>query len=297
MSVASLKQKINIKYFMVAYIGGILVYSSLVLGTPERLGKGLLVVVIYAAFDLLWTYARDKVWYLPLSSWISGFIISVVAIPNPPLALVILLPLLAVASKQLLHFGKPRHIFNPASFAMAVGALFMIPTVSWWGVAWGTTPLLIAAIAGIFILWRQDRWHVAAPFFLSYAAFLLLLFILNGIPAAQLLIFLKPQILDGTTLFFSTVMLIEPLTSTFPTRRHRLIYGVLVGFFAVLITYLMNLFAIWAPSFANNIDPLVFGLLLGNLLASLAFLPSRPRPMAPSTPIQAMTPPPISNIF
>lgn len=274
---APLKQRIPIKYFMAAYVGGLLVYSSLALGTPEWLGKGLLVVVLYAGFDLLWTYARDRTWYLPVSSWISGFILSVVAVPNPSLTLTVLLPLLAVASKQVLHFGKPRHVLNPAAFAMAAAALF-VPAVSWWGVTWGTIPLMIVSIVGLFILWRQSRWHVTLPFFASYGIFLSILFLWNGILPAELLKFLRPQLIDGTTIFFATVMLIEPLTSTFPTRQNRMTYGILVGFFAVLITYLAGLWN-WA-----NQDPLAYGLLLGNLAASFFFLPPRRSPAAAPTP-------------
>ena len=92
----SLKQKFNIKYFMVAYLGGFLAYSSISLGLTDRLFKGLVIVILYALFDLIWTYARDRMWYLPTSSWISGLILSLVAIPAPSIMLIILLPLLDV---------------------------------------------------------------------------------------------------------------------------------------------------------------------------------------------------------
>lgn len=293
MDLSTLKQKINIKYFMVAYVGLILVVSSFVLGSPERLWKGLLVVVLYAGFDLLWTYARDRIWYLPVSSWISGFILSVVALPAPSLTLIVLLPLLAVFSKQVLHFGKTRHVFNPASFGMASVAFFA-PSISWWGVAWstsnwGTLPVIIAvSLVGVFILWRQSRWHVTLPFLASYALFLALNFLFAGIPLEDILGFLKTQLLDGTTIFFATVMLVEPLTSTFSQKRDRMIYGALVGFLAVLVTYVVSIPLVSAAAFANNIDPLVFGLLLGNLAASLVFLPAKPKPIP--APVETPTP-------
>lgn len=267
-----MKQKINIKYFMVAYVGFILLFSSLSLGDSARLWKGLLIVLLYSGFDLLWTRLRDKTWYLPSSSWISGLILSVVAIPNPPLLLVVLLPFLAVASKQLLHFGKNRHIFNPASFGMAAVAFFT-PSVSWWGVAWGITPLIIVSAVGLFILWRQNRWHITIPFLVSYAFFLSLLFLWTGSSVSELPAILKPQLIDGTALFFATVMLIEPITTTFPGRNAGLMYGALVGLSAVLVTYLSTLFPAGA-----NMDPLVGGLLIGNFLVSMAFLPSQKRP-------------------
>ncbi len=294
---ATFRQKINIKYFMVAYVGGLLVFSSLVLGTPDRLWMGLLIVLLYAGFDLIWTYLRDKIWYVPVSSWISGCILSVVAIPAPSLFLAVVLPLLAVASKHLLKFGKQRHVYNPASFAMAIAAFFT-PSISWWGVTWslpdiGRVPLAIVILVGLFILWRQSRWHVTIPFLISYGAFLGLFFLWLGNSVGNLAALLSPQLIDGTTIFFATVMLIEPLTSAFPSRRQRAVYGVLVGFFAVLMTYLSgaisSLPALAASPIAVNLDPLVFGVLFGNLAASLLFLPSRhPAP----TQVRPQTPPP-----
>lgn len=268
MDLNSFKSKINIKYFMALYLSILLVYSSVALQKPERIWKGLLIVLLYAVFDLTWTYLRDKNWYLPISSLISAFILALVALPDPPLALAFFLPLLAVASKQILSFGKNRHIFNPAAFSLAAVSL-VTPAVSWWGVAWGTPPLAITLLVGIAILWRQNRWHVAIPFLVSYTLLLITLFIWNKIPIAQVINFLEPQIVDGTILFFATVMLIEPLTSNFPTTSNRIVYGTLVGFAAVFTTFIASRWNL------ENQDPLIYGLIAGNLVASLVFLPSK----------------------
>lgn len=289
------KQRIPLKYFMVAYLGGLLAFSSLMLGVPDRLWKGLAIVILYAAYDLAWTYIRDRVWYTPVSSWISGLILSLVAIPAPRIGLIVVLPLVAVTFKHLFHLGKNRHLLNPAAIAMAVMALFE-PAVSWWGVTWSTVewgriPLAIVTVVGAFILWRQSRWHVALPFLASYAVFLAILFLWGGIALADVPSFLKPQIIDGTTIFFATVMLIEPLTSMFSTARQRVTYGVLVGFFAVFITYLAQFAAEQGRNWERQ-DPLVYGVLLGNLTASLFFLKSvRRQPTSPpSTPAASGTP-------
>lgn len=300
MDLTAFRQRINIKYFMAAYVGALLVFSAVWLGQPLWIAKGFAIVALYVLFDLAWTYLGDRVWYLPVSSWISGFILSVVAISDPSPLLIVLLPFLAVAAKHLLHLGKARHVFNPASFAMAAAAFFT-PSISWWGVTWSTVsvgrvPLAIAVIVGLFILWRQARWHVAVPFLVSYGVLLGAFFLWMGNAFGELPMLLSPQLIDGTTIFFATVMLIEPITSTFPTRRQRAIYGALVGFFAVLMTYLSSVIpgipALAAAPIAANLDPLVFGLLLGNLAASLAFLPSRrPVPAPARTPVPPPQPP------
>ncbi|TSC85090.1 MAG: Rieske family iron-sulfur cluster-binding protein [Parcubacteria group bacterium Gr01-1014_13] len=282
MILARLKKSLNIKYFMVGYLGLLTLFASLYFKDIMMFADGVLIVLLYASFDLLWTYARDRVWYLPVSSWISGFILTIGALPKPPLIILIALPLLAVASKQLLHFRKNRHVFNPASFALAVMSFFT-PSVSWWAVTGEVVPTIgglqkldigmwlfvFSAVAAVIILWRQNRWHVTVPFLLSYAFFLGILSLINGVTPERLPDVLFVQIVSSVILYFSTVMLIEPLTSTFRTRRQEIFYGAFVGFAIVLVTYLARKFNL------VTLDPLVFGLLAGNLVASLLFLPNR----------------------
>ena len=267
---------------MVGYLGLLVLFSSLYFKDIIMFASGVLIVLLYTAFDLLWTYARDRVWYLPVSSWISGFVLTIGALPKPPLVILVALPLIAVASKQLLHFGKNRHVFNPAAFALAVMS-FVTPSVSWWAAAGGILPtvsglqelnigmwlFVFMAVAAVIILWRQNRWHVTMPFLLSYAFFLSILSLINGVIPDRLPQILFIQIVSSVILFFSTVMVIEPLTSTFQTKRQEIFYGVLVGFAIVLVTYLARQFNL------VTLDPLVFGLLGGNLVASLLFLPAR----------------------
>lgn len=277
-----LQKSLNIKYFMVGYLGLLTLFASLYFKDIIMFADGVLIVLLYALFDLLWTYARDRIWYLPVSSWISGFVLTIGALPKPPLIILITLPLLAVASKQLLHFRKNRHVFNPAAFALAVMS-FVTPSVSWWAVTGEVIPTIsglqkldigmwlfvFSAAAAVIILWRQNRFHVTVPFLLSYAFFLSILSLINGVAPDRLPYVLYAQIVSSVILFFSTVMVIEPLTSTFRTKRQEIFYGVLVGFAIVLVTYLSRKFGL------VTLDPLVFGLLTGNLVASLLFLPNR----------------------
>lgn len=286
-----LRQKINVKYFMVGYLTLLLVFSFASLKDCRFLLQAVCIVMLYSVYDLVWTYLRDKVWYLPVSSWISGLVLSLVVFPHLSWVLIIILPLIAVISKQLFHFGKDRHVFNPASFALAVGA-FVTPVVAWSAPAVATVPQTIADIrrpdmtvilfcimvlGGLMILWRQKRWHVAFPFFVSYAFFLTLLSLIHGIAPANLLRVLVAQMINGVTIFFATVMLIEPMTSTFNGWYREVAYGILVGFAAVGMIYLTGRFN-WP-----NQDTLVYGLLIGNLVASLLFLAPRPRLVAPGT--------------
>lgn len=268
-TLSTLKQKINIKYFMAIYLGVLFVYAAFVFGGPLSLIKGIAIVFFYIFFDLIWTYLRDKIWYFPLSSIISGFVLAIVSKPDLPIFLIIILPLLAVFSKQFLHFGKMRHLFNPAAFALGVTSFF-IPVISWWATGWGLIALIPVFLFSIFIIWRQERWHVAVPFLISYSILLTLFLLVTGIKIENLQGILMAQLVNGTLLFFSTVMLIEPLTSNFPTKKQRIVYGLLVAVFSIVATAIFRF-----SNFSSSQDPLILGLLAGNLAAGLLFLPNR----------------------
>lgn len=256
----NLKSKIPIKPFMAVYLGLLFLYFCLAQGQIKIFFTGLLIILVHTAADLIWTYAREHAWHLPLSSIISGLILSLVALPINNILLALLLPLLAVVGKKLINLGKPRHIFNPAALSMALVSLF-VPIISWWGVAWSSQLLWIIIPVGTFILWKQNRWQEWLSFLGIYTVGLFLFFtsVAYKIAAIPPLIFL--QFFNGPLLFFTTVMLIEPITSTFPTKKQRIFYGASAGFFVILLALLKL-----------PVDPLIYGLLLGNLITSLLFL-------------------------
>lgn len=253
---------------MAIYLAILLIYAGFSFTIPLNLLNGLAIIFIYIVLDLLWTFIRDKVWYLPVSSVISGCVLGIVSLPNPPLIWVALLPLLAVFSKQLLHFGKIRHVFNPAAFAMAIAGFFF-PAVTWWGTSWPPVALILVALISLFVLWKQQRFHVAIAFLISYTIFLSLYLLFPPMHLVNLFDILSAYLINGTLLFFTAVMLIEPMTSTFPTCQNRIFYAIFVGFFVIIVTALLKLTSL------QHLDPLILGLLLGNFTASLLFLPNK----------------------
>jgi Na+-translocating ferredoxin:NAD+ oxidoreductase RnfD subunit len=251
---------------MVIYLAALFIYAEFSFTNPVNLWKGFLIVILYAAFDLGWTYIRDRVWYFPLSSWISAYVLAIVSLADPNIFQIFLLPFLAVFSKQLLHFGKMRHVFNPAGFGMAITSLFF-PTITWWATGWNTTALIIILLISIFIWWKQERWHVVISFLLSYVFLLTLFLLANGIAFDNLPQILQAYLLNGTVLFFMGVMLIEPLTSSFSTKKQRIFYALFVSLFTILAMILLKFTGL------RSQDPLSLGLIFGNIAASLLFLP------------------------
>jgi len=255
---------------MLAYLGVLLLVAAIRSGATERFLFGLIIVALYALFDLIWTRLRDRVWYVPISSLISGLVLANVGPPVPAWPLLILLPFLAVAGKQLLHLGKARHVLNPAGLSLLLISFFA-PVVTWWTAAADVWTLLAVSAVGLFILWRQQRFHVAVTFLFVYALCLSGFALTRGAAIQTLPFILRSALLNGPLIFFATVMLIEPITSSFPTRNTRLAYGALVGIFSVG--------SLWLASSLPMLgfDLSIGGLLLGNLAASLLFLPSASR--------------------
>ena len=229
--------------FTALYLGALLAWGAVQFGDLGILAAGIAIAALYALFDILWTYFRDGVWYQPWASVISGFIIALIGLPKLSWELIIFLPLTAVILKQLVKIGPRRHIFNPAASALAVVSLAGFETVSWWGVAWGKPILIVLTLAGLYILWQIRRWETALAFLALYALF-----------------FGARQVFDGTVIFFASVMLIEHVTSNFPGRRNKIIYGVVVALGVILASIFLKL------------DPLIFGLLAGNLIMSMLTL-------------------------
>ncbi len=247
----------NIRYFMAVYTGTLLAWGSFHFGKFEYFLSGISIVILYAVLDLVWTRIRDGVWYVPLSSFISGFILALIASPAPGLIFIILLPLAAVFSKQVIK-SEGRHIFNPAAFsAVLFGA-------SWWGASWGSEVLAVIIATGLVIISRQRRWESIIAFFAMYAFLSAILFAAEGKTAGEIFSLLKPRLLDGTTIFFATVMLIEPLTTSFSGTKRRVLFACLVAALAVILSTGAFSFGV------VTVDPLLGGLLIGNAVMTFA---------------------------
>jgi enediyne biosynthesis protein E5 len=282
-------QRLNIKYFMVAYVALVLLTGAWGTGHIRPLLQAAVILLIYTVTDLLWTNVRDKQRYLPTSSWISGLIGSVVLAPVAPWWAVVAFPLLAVASKQLVHW-QGRHIFNPAAFSLVLLSLLFPAAISWWGVAWwnatpGSGGVLLGILAGMLILTRIKRWPVTLSFFVVYGAGLLLQLLPQGVPLQNIVAVL----FDGTFIFFATVMLVEPVTTAYRTKKILIGYGAGVGLLAVLGPILLPMVGITLP------DGFLPALLLGNFVAAIASTRRNVKRAAPATPlvspIQASTSP------
>ncbi len=129
----------------------------------------------------------------------------------------------AMASKYILAING-KHLFNPVAFAVALTALTLGQTASWWV---GSGPMLPFVLAGALLIVRKTRRGDLVFSFLGMAvATTLALTLVNR---GDLVAALQNIVLYSPLVFFAGLILTEPLTTP-PTRNLQILYGVMVGF-------------------------------------------------------------------
>lgn len=185
-------------------------------------------------FDLLFTFLRRKTLFLPLSAIVTGLIIVLIIDPKALWYQIAAVCALAVGSKNFIRIGD-RHIFNPAAAGLFLAGVIFNLNISWWGVSGNLFPFFIILLPGLVSFWRMRRFGSILSFLLIYS------------------VFNPALLLDRTTIFFSLVMLPEPMTSPFNLKK-QVFYGAIVA----AITPILSHFPVFP-------DILIPALLLGNL--------------------------------
>lgn len=158
----------------------------------------------------------------------------------------------AMASKYILAIKK-KHVFNPAAFGVALTALTINQSASWWV---GTASLLPFVLVGGLLMTRK---LLRSDLVISFFAVSLIATFSFGFFGGQDVVRLASQaFLDSPLFFFAFVMLTEPLTTP-PTENLRMVYGALVGFFFAPQVHVGSFY--FTPELA---------LLLGNVFSYLA---------------------------
>ena len=249
------KVKMGILLLLIV-LSALFYYKSL-----DTLKVVLIAVFSTLLFDLIFIKIK-RVELFPSAAIVSGLIVGLLTSPTLPWYEVALTAAIAMAAKNFLRF-KNRHIFNPAGLGIFAASVLFGHNVSWWGVSFQTP--IFTTFASFFLfavllspgyvsMIRMRRFRIASSFFLVYI-------ILFGIVQLKqhflnLSSISSATILDPTVLFFSLVMLPEPMTTPHNHKR-QLFFGGFVAFIAVIISML---------HFLPIPDPLISALLVGNLL-------------------------------
>ncbi len=199
--------------------------------------------------DLAFLKIRGKPIFFPTAAIATGIIIAMLTSSTLPLYDGMLAGVIAMISKNFLRLEE-RHIVNPAAVGLFLSAFIFGHNVSWWAVSFQQFAIydlqfmiyfLILLSPALVSVYRMKRHWIILSFLFTYG-------ILNQI---------LNTFLDPTFLFFSIVMLTEPMTT--PNNHTRQI------FFGIFIASIVYIFSSMAFSAAFP-DVLIAALLLGNIL-------------------------------
>ena len=161
------------------------------------------------------------------SVYITAFILALIISPvswsdASGIGFLVFVSVFAIASKYILAIGK-KHIFNPAALGVALAALTIGQSATWW-VAGNSALMPIVVIGGLCIVRKIRRFDLVIAF--SVVSLITIsLTRLAGDPLTPML-----QTFSHSAFFFlAFVMLTEPLTMP-PERWTRILYGAIVGF-------------------------------------------------------------------
>ena len=178
----------------------------------------------------------------PESTWITALILALIISPptlglfdSSYLSLAFLASSAAIASKYILAIRK-KHLFNPAALGVALTALCLGQTASWWVGTAAMVPFVL--IAGLPIVRKIHRFDLWWAFILAFFVGVLYTAAAHSTDVLQML---SRSFLEAPVFFFSTVMLTEPMTTP-PTRWWRILYGAIVGFLFLPDVHIASVF-------------------------------------------------------
>lgn len=128
----------------------------------------------------------------------------------------------AISSKFILAIGR-KHLFNPAALGVALTALLLDQSATWW--VGGSLPLLPVVLAGGLLIIRKLR---RLDLFATFVAVALVTILATTEPSRYATA-MTETLASSPLLFFAFVMLTEPLTAP-TTRLPRIAFAAIVGF-------------------------------------------------------------------
>ncbi len=191
-----------------------LVYSTAILLIVSWITNGLFVKVFK-------THANVE------SVYITALILALIISPPATHEYIAILPMLiwsgiwSMAAKFVLAIYN-KHVFNPAAFAVALTALTIGASATWWV---GTLYMLpFVLVGGLMVTRKIHRFDLVIGFIV--AAIAMILFTSNSMTGIGSI--LRTVFINTPIVFFALIMLTEPLTTP-PTKWRRVAYGVLTG--------------------------------------------------------------------
>ncbi len=215
---------------------------SIIISTLELLGVTVITNAIFA-----------KVFGAPRhsdSAVITALILALIIPPHPvDYAFLFWAGVLAIASKYIVAY-RAQHVFNPAALAIAITAVTLKLSATWWVGTASLMPLVL--IGGLLIIRKLKKFSLWTAFIVP--AFLIS-FVLTLLHHTSLTTALHITVLASPLIFFSTIMLTEPVTMP-GTKGWRLAYAMFIGLLFAPQIHLVGIYS--TPELALIMGNLVF---------------------------------------
>jgi len=211
-------------------------------------------------FDLLISYVRIRKLFMPHAAMVTGMILTLLIDPTLVWYKIATIALIAMAIKNFIRINN-KHIFNPAAAGLLIGGYIFSSNVAWWGSSFQyssnftiqTLILYIILFSPLYIsAYRMRRFFSILSFIVIYAILSLMSF---GISLDSFSV----TLLNPTVVFFSIVMLPEPITSP-SSKNKQLLFGAAVAVINFILASNIIAGNIFIP------DALIAALLITNFL-------------------------------
>lgn len=251
-------------YRLVLYVVGMILVAALVLCSFGLLPYSPLAILYSTAILVIVSWITNQLFVHVFkthanieSVFVTALILALIISPPHTGEYISILPFLiwagiwSMATKFIIAINK-KHIFNPVAFAVALTAITLNLSATWWV---GTLYMLpFVLIGGLLVVKKMRRFDMVTVFLI---AALISIFATSSASSnlTDILTTLHRIFIDSPLVFFAFILLTEPLTSP-PTRTKRILFAALVGF---LFTPTIHIGSIYStPELA---------LLVGNVLA------------------------------
>ncbi len=227
----------------------------------------LLAVGFCILFDLSFLALRRTKLFIPYAAIVSGLIIGLLTSPLTLWYQIATICALAMAGKNFLRISG-KHLFNPAGTGLFLAGILFHQSVSWWGVSFQsiTTQVSLQKLFYFSILCfpflvsglRMRRYVSTFSFLITYSL-VSLVFLFHTFSLQTFFI----TLFDPTVLFFSLVMVPEPMTSPVHLKR-QILYGSIIALIVTVLSYPTINSALSIKEVLP--DPFIAALLASNLI-------------------------------
>jgi hypothetical protein len=210
--------------------------------SPEQI---VIALTACAALEVVYTYARTRLFIVPLSGVISGLGLALLFTAPGNSWLMLLAAWMTLTFKFLLTW-RGHHLYNPTNITMVLfllfsgGAVAVAPAYQWGG--FWQVPFVVFLL-GTVVCWRAKKLALVNAFWVTYAFGALLRAQLTHMPAE---ITLYAQLSGGAFWLFSFFMITDPKTSPTTTKG-----GIQFGIAIALVDIWLQLsFAVFSLFYA-----------------------------------------------